>query len=236
MKPTSHTRISGIPPSPYRHCQFAGQRRIKLVIFDLDGTLIDAYDAIVESFNYTMRRLNIPTRSYVAIKKAVGWGDRGLLRSLVSKAKLEKALKIYQAHHKQSLFRLVHFLPGALFILKYLKGKGYKIAVASNRPKAFTRIVVKRLNSGKFFDYILCGDELKRAKPHPDILLKILRKFALKKNQAIYVGDMTIDVNTGKKAGIKTIAVTTGSNSKKELAALKPFILLKSVKDLVKIL
>ncbi|MDP3143526.1 MAG: HAD family hydrolase [Candidatus Omnitrophota bacterium] len=197
---------------------------IKLVIFDLDGTLIDAYDAIAESFNYAMRQINSPTRSYAAIKKAVGWGDRGLLLPFVSEAKLEKALKIYQAHHKQSLFRLAHFLPGALFILKYLKGKGYKIAVASNRPKAFTRIIVKRLNLRNFFDYILCGDELKRAKPYPDILLKILRKFALKKDQAIYVGDMTIDVNTGKNAGIKTLAVTTGSSSKKELADLKPFI------------
>jgi HAD superfamily hydrolase (TIGR01509 family) len=209
---------------------------IKLIIFDLDGTLVDAYPAIVSSFNYTMRRMHLESRSFLTIKKAVGWGDRGLLCPFVPEEKLKKALKIYQAHHRKSLRQKVRLLPGALDTLRYLKKKSYKLAVASNRPRAFSQIVIRKLRLGKFFDFILCGDQLKKPKPYPDILLKIVRRFAVRKNQALYVGDMTIDVATGRNAGVKTAAVTTGSSTKKELAGLKPFILLPGVNKLVKIL
>jgi phosphoglycolate phosphatase len=211
-------------------------KNIKLVIFDLDGTLVDAYDAIVASFNYTMRRMHLPIKSYLTVKRAVGWGDRGLLCPFVAAEKLEAALKIYQAHHKKSLLTKTHLLPGVNDTLQYLKNKGYKLAIASNRPRPFTAIIIRRLKLSRFFDYILCGNQLKKAKPYPDILLRIVRKLSIKKKQALYIGDMTIDVNTGKNAKIKTIAVTTGSNSKKELAKLKPFILLKNVAGLIKIL
>ena len=209
---------------------------IKLVIFDLDGTLVDAYDAIVASFNYTMRRMSLASRSYLAIKRAVGWGDRGLLRPFVPEEKLEKALKIYQSHHKKSLLKKTCLLPGAKNTLEYLRKEGYKLAVASNRPKVFSQIVIRKLKLRRFFDYILCGDQLKKPKPHPDIILKIMRRFSVKKEQTLYVGDMTIDVITGKNAKVKTIAVTSGSSSKKELAKLKPFILLPSVDKLINIL
>lgn len=211
-------------------------RGIKLVIFDLDGTLVDAYDAIAASFNYTMRRMNLSARSYLTIKRAVGWGDRGLLCPFVPAEKLEAALKIYQAHHKKSLLKKIHLLPGAEYILNYLQGKGYKLAIASNRPKAFSQIVIRRLKLGRFFDYILCGDQLKNPKPQPDIILRIMRRFSVKRKQTLYVGDMTIDVITGKNAKVNTIAVTTGSSSKKELAKLKPLILLPSLAKLVNIL
>ena len=209
---------------------------IKLVIFDLDGTLVDAYDAIAASFNYTMRRLNLPPRSYHAIKKAVGWGDCGLLRPFVPEEELEKALKIYQLHHRKSLLSKTHILPGVVPTLRYLLRRRYKLSVASNRPKAFTWIVIKKLKLAHFFDYVLCGNELKKAKPYPDILFKILRRFSVKGRQALYIGDMTIDVRTGKNAKVKTVAVTTGSSSRKELIRLRPFKLLKNVGQLVNIL
>lgn len=209
---------------------------IKLIIFDLDGTLVDAYDAIVASFNYTMRRMNLAARSYLTIKRAVGWGDRGLLRPFVPEEKLEEALKLYQAHHKKSLLKKIHLLPGVKKTLNYLKSRNYKLAIASNRPKAFSQIIIRKLKLSRFFDYILCGDQLKNPKPHPDIILKIMRRLSVEKKQTLYIGDMTIDVATGKNAGVKTIAVTCGSSTKKELAKLKPFILLPSVDKLVKIL
>lgn len=209
---------------------------IKLIIFDLDGTLVDAYDAIVESFNYTMRKLGLSALRHHTIKKAVGWGDKGLLCPFVPPDKLKAALKIYPAHHQKSLLKHTRLIPFALHTLNYLKGKGYRLAVASNRPKAFSRIVLKKLKLDWIFDYVLCGDQLQRPKPHPDILIKLMRRFKVGKKQTLYVGDMTIDVNTGRGAGVRTVAVLTGSSSRKELAALKPFSIMKSVKGLTKIL
>ncbi|MFZ5800593.1 MAG: HAD family hydrolase [Candidatus Omnitrophota bacterium] len=209
---------------------------IKLIIFDLDGTLVDAYDAIVKSFNYTMRKIGLPVLNYQTIKQAVGWGDKGLLCPFVPAEKLKAALKIYQAHHRKSLLRHTRLIAGALKTLKYLKQKGYWLAVASNRPRAFSEIVLKKLKLDGIFDYVLCGDELQKPKPHPDILISLIRRFAINKKQTLFVGDMTIDINTGKAAGVRTVAVLTGSSRRKALASLKPFKLMRSVRGLVKLL
>ena len=209
---------------------------IRLVIFDLDGTLIDAYPAIILSFNFTMEKLKLPPQDYTTIRRAVGWGDRNLLKPYVPLALLKKALSIYRVHHKVALREKTRFLPGAKRLLKSLKTKGYKLAVASNRPTKFSYIILEHLKIKEYFDYILCGDKMKNAKPHPDIILRILKKLSLKPAQALYVGDMTADVQAGKRAQVKTVAVLTGSSTKKEIVKLKPHYVIRNILQLSQVL
>lgn len=210
--------------------------QIKLIIFDLDGTLVDAYSAIFRSFNYTMRKLNLPCRRNSVIRRAVGWGDENLLKPFVEEKALKKALLIYRRHHKISLLKYSRLFPGVAKLLAGLKFKGYKLAVASNRPTRFSRILIRHLGIEKYFDYALCSDRLKYGKPHPLILNRIIRRFSLKPQQALYVGDMVIDVQAGKRAKIKTIIVTTGSNTKKEVKKEKPYWIISRIRGLTKIL
>jgi phosphoglycolate phosphatase len=203
--------------------------KIKLVIFDLDGTLVDAYPAINRSFNYTMRQINYPCRDSLVIRRAVGWGDRNLLKPFVKRADLTKALEIYRRHHRESLIRWSSLLPGASRVLSGLKSKGYKLAVASNRPTRFSRVIIRHLELNKYFAYVLCADKLQHMKPHPEILNKILRRFSLRPEQAIYVGDMAIDAQTGRKAKLRTIIVTTGSSSRREIVKENPYRIIKSI-------
>jgi phosphoglycolate phosphatase len=209
---------------------------IKLIIFDLDGTLLDAYGAIIESFNYTMRRIQAPKRDSLTIRRAVGWGDENLLKPFVKKGDLKKALKIYRAHHKHSLIKHAHLFPGAERLLKSLEAKGYKLAVASNRPTKFSHILIRHLKIGRYFDYLLCADKLKQGKPHPEILNTIRKKFSCKNSQTLYVGDMSIDAEAGRRARIKTIVVTTGSSTPKELKKEKPHLIIDRIADLITIL
>ena len=209
---------------------------LQLVIFDLDGTLVDAYPAIVESFNHTMTRMRLPLKDPLTIKRAVGWGDTNLLKPFVGEKNIKKALRFYRRHHQYSLGRKTRFLPRAKGLLSFLKKKGYRLALASNRPARFTRIILKHLAMNKYFDYVLCGDQLKKAKPHPDIILKILKKLSVSSREAVFVGDMTVDVISGKKAKVKTIAVLTGSSSKKEIQALKPFRMTRDLKEVKRFL
>ena len=138
---------------------------IKLIIFDLDGTIVDAYDAIIDSFNYMMHKLNLPNVDPEAIKRAVGWGDKMLLSPFMKKGLIGKALEIYRVHHKTSLLKKSRLIPGAKNILVYLKDKGYKLAVASNRPSEFSKILIRHLKIDKFFDMVLCADQIKKGKP-----------------------------------------------------------------------
>jgi len=211
-------------------------KQIRLIIFDLDGTLVDAYPAIIQSFNYTMQRLNYPSQSSLIIRRAVGWGDENLLKPFLNLRDLKRAIFIYRRHHKTALLKKAHLFPKVKMLLRYLKTKGYKLAVASNRPTRFSWILIRHLGLRKYFDLVLCADKLKHIKPHPEILNKIRQKFSLKPAQTLYAGDMAIDAQAGRRAKVKTIMVTTGSSTRQEIKKEKPYLIISKIADLLKIL
>lgn len=212
------------------------QEEIKSVIFDLDGTLVDAYEAIIKSVNFTLSEMGYPEASELRIRRAVGWGDKKLLGVFVEEKDIESALAVYRRHHRFSLKSSIKLLPYANEILRYLTKNGFKIAIASNRPTEFTDIILRRLALKKYFDYVLCADKLAQGKPHPEILLKIIKKLKVKPAEAVYVGDMAIDVETAQAAGIKPIAVSSGSSTLQEIKKARPFKIIKSLASLKKFL
>jgi len=205
---------------------------IKLIIFDLDGTLVDAYPAIISSFNYTLKKLGFPPRDALTIRRAVGWGDQNLLKPFMAKKDLLKALIVYRRHHKTALLRSSRIFPFVKALLAKLKAKGYKLAVASNRPTKFSLILIRHLGLAKYFSFCLCADKVKHGKPHPDILKAIMRKFKVEPKDTIYVGDMTIDALAGRRAKVKTIIVTTGSSTRQEIIKVRPFRIIRRIADL----
>ncbi len=209
---------------------------IKLIIFDLDGTLIDAYPAITRSFNYVMVKLGYKPENALTIRKAVGLGDKNLLKPFVKKKDLNKALLTYRRHHTLSLPKYSSVFSKVYYVLARLKNKGYKLAVASNRPTRFSWILIKYLKLKKYFDYVFCADKVRSGKPNPEIINRIMREFKVEPLRTIYVGDMAIDVQTGRRAGVRTVIVTTGSSSKKEIKAEKPAFIIGQIVDLLKIL
>lgn len=207
----------------------------KLIIFDLDGTLVNAYPAVASSVNFTLKSMGFKPRSHNEIKRSVGWGDRQLMAGFVGNDLAGQAIKLYRPHHCHALTAKggVRFLPAAKALLPALKKSGYKLAIASNRPMVFTKVILKVLGIDKIFNVVLCADKAPRPKPHPDMLEIIVRRTKVKKSETIYVGDMTIDAKTGKSAGIRTIVVTTGSSSIKELKALNPSGIIHRINHLV---
>jgi len=210
--------------------------RYRLIIFDLDGTLVDAYKAIEKSFNYTMKNLGYPRKNSLIIRRAVGWGDENLLKPFLKREDLKRAIYIYRKNHTKSLPRYSRLLPGVKKVLSYLKDKGYKLAIASNRPTRFTKLLINHLNIERYLDFVLCADRLKNIKPHPGILIKIIKRLAVSRLNTLYVGDMVIDIQAGKNAKIDTIAVLTGSHSKKKLIRQKPLKVISNVEALLNIL
>jgi len=209
---------------------------IKLVIFDLDGTLVDAYIAIIRSFNYTLKKLRLPKKDDLTIRRAVGWGDKQLLAPFIKKRDMPKAIFLYRAHHKKALLKYSHLFANVKYVLNYLKKKGYKLAVASNRPTKFSLILIRHLGIEKYFDYCLCSDRLKHGKPNPEILRKIIMKFYLKPDEALYIGDMTIDAQAGRRARVRTVIVTTGSSTLAEIKREKPQLIIHEIIELVRVL
>ncbi len=210
--------------------------KTRLVIFDLDGTLMNAYPAVYRSVNFTVTKFGFAPITHQTIKRTVGWGDRHLLQSFIGDKNLDAALKVYRRHHAIALRQDTKLLPGALKILQYLHSNGLKMAVASNRPTKFSLIALRYLKIDHFFDEILCGDKVVHPKPAPDILKMILKKLKVFSTEALYVGDMGIDILTGRRARVKTLAVASGSNTATELAALRPLAVVDNVLEVKKFL
>jgi len=210
--------------------------KIRLIVFDLDGTLVDAYKAVSRSLNLALKKVGLPPLSDDIIQRRVGWGEKVLVKSFVPANLLEKTLSIYRHDHKQTLKKGTRFLPGAKRLITHLRKKGYILAIASNRPTLFTKIILKVLKVDQDFSYVLCADKVKRPKPAADVLLGILKKSRFRADEALYVGDMVIDVQTGRKAKIKTVAVTTGSSTRKELKDSKPHAIVASIFEVSEIL
>jgi len=209
---------------------------IKLVIFDLDGTLVDAYEAITRSFNYTMEKHGYLPQHPLVIRRAVGWGDRNLLKPFVKKSDLDKALSTYRRHHRLSLLEYSRLIKGVRRVLGYLKGKNYRLAVASNRPTSFSRIILRQLKLNGYFAYVLCADRLKQGKPHPEIIQRIMRQFSAGAQETVYIGDMPIDAEAARRAGIRAIIVSGGSGIKNEIRAEKPYRMIRNILVLKSIL
>lgn len=183
----------------------------KIAIFDLDGTLIDAFDSIYETIEFICEKLNYRKFEYDKVKRSVGGGDLKLILNLFKDEKIvNQAHILYRENYLKFLKNNVKVLDGTFELLKELKNRNIKIALATNRSKFSVIPILKETELEKFFDVFLCADDVKNLKPDPEMVLKIVEKFNFDKRDAFYVGDMDIDYQTGLNAGIDTYIVLTG--------------------------
>jgi phosphoglycolate phosphatase len=190
---------------------------INLIIFDLDGTLIDAFDPLVQSLNFALQQCGYPAQDPELIKHSVGWGERNLLAKFVREADMDRVQALYRNHHAGTLRAQVKFMPGAENVLKLLQSEGYRLAVATNRPTWSTTIILDTLKVRPLFARVVTGDMIANPKPAPDMIKRVLAELRVAPDAALFVGDMVLDVQTGNSAGVKTVGITTGTVSREEL-------------------
>lgn len=207
-----------------------------LFIFDLDGTLIDAYQAIWETLLYTLNALGYEQVDFETAKRAVGYGDKNYIPRFFKPQHIEQARKIYREYHLKNLNGKVHLLPGARQILEKLHKNKRLITIASNRPSESGLAIIENLGIINFFSNMVFGDQVQQQKPHPDMILRLIEEGGVKTEHTVFIGDMTIDVFTGKNAGVDTIVVPTGSSSREELVESKPTWLCNSLFEVIKML
>jgi phosphoglycolate phosphatase len=191
----------------------------QLFIFDVDGTLVNSYKAIAASLNYTRKKFKLSPVAMAKVKKNVGEGDRPFIEVFFSQERADEALEVYRRHHEKALPRYAALYPLAKKVLAALRKKDKILAVATNRPAYFTDILLRKLDIKKYFQAVYCGDELKSFKPKPKILQVILKRFKVKKAAAVYIGDMALDLETARRAGIEAVFKKGGSSSLKEVSA-----------------
>lgn len=205
----------------------------RAVLFDFDGTLIDSYGAITASVNHVRACHGLPPLDEAAVRRHVGRGMPNLLQHTVPGFDLDTDTARYRQHHLTVLRSGTRFLPGAAEALSTLHRAGVKLAVCSNKPKAFTQELVNILEIADRLAAVLGPEDVQRIKPAPDMLLAGLSRLGVAAAEALYVGDMVVDIQTARAAGVTVWVVPTGSDDRTTLEAAHPDRILRDLTELL---
>jgi 2-phosphoglycolate phosphatase len=210
-------------------------RSLKAVLFDFDGTLGDSYPAITASVNHVRAAHGLPPLSEDEVRPHVGRGPAYLLEHTVPGADLAVDWPRYRAHHPSVLESGTRLLPGAAEAVAALKARGLTVGVCSNKPRAFTRRLLDYLGLAGSVDLVLGPEDVARPKPAPDMLRAALVRLGLQPEQALYVGDMVVDIDTARAAGVRVWVVATGSEDRARLEEARPDRLLRDLHELAEL-
>jgi phosphoglycolate phosphatase len=196
--------------------------RFRAVLFDFDGTLADSYAAITASVNHVLQHHGRPTLTEAQVRSLVGHGLENLMANILPGIDPEAGARLYRAHHPSVMESHTRLLPGVADGLAALQDAGVKLGVCSNKPAFFTRALLSILKIDGYFDAVFGPEDAGAAKPDPAMLFKALETLRVSKTEALYVGDMEVDVETGRRAGVETWVLPTGSHDEATLRAARP--------------
>ncbi len=209
---------------------------IDLIIFDLDGTLIDSLDDLADATNHMLTSLGRKAVSLDQVRGYVGQGARRLVEKAMPDAvaeEIEIGLSVFLAYNEEHIVDKTRLYPGVEETLSALRGAGKTLAVVSNKNVALCRKVLTTLKADGFFECIIGADSLKERKPSPEPLFRVMRDLGFSPRQTAIVGDSINDIAAGKAAGIAAVGCTFGYGDRAEVAAAD--YLVDTVPDLLEL-
>ena len=187
--------------------------KVNTVIFDMDGTVLNTLEDLTASVNYVMEQYGMPKRREAEYRRFLGSGIRYALQCAVPDGTpeelIDQMLPIFKVHYREHCLDKTRPYEGITELMKRLKEYGYRMAIVSNKIDP----AVKELNERFFSEYVdvAIGERegIKR-KPAPDTVEQALRELGSTKEEAVYIGDSEVDLQTAKNAGMPCIAVLWG--------------------------
>ena len=184
---------------------------ITAALFDFDGTLADSFAAITSSTNHVRVSYGLAPMAEAEVRKYVGYGLAHLLADLVPGAPVEEAVARYREHHARIMIAETRLLQGVAETIPELARRGLRLGICSNKRVEFTRELVRALGLHDYFTCVLGPDDVgNRPKPDPAMLLEGLNRLEVSPGDAVYVGDMIVDVQTARAAGVPVWLVLAG--------------------------
>ncbi len=218
----------------------------KVILFDLDGTLINSGPDLALAVNHMLQILNRETFSEDIIDGWVGNGAQMLVqRALSGQREIDEnldadlcsdALNIFLAFYAQNLCVATVTYTNVSTTLRRLKETGYRLAIITNKPFAFVEPILESLTLSGLFELILGGDSLDKKKPDPLPLLHACEKMNVSAEECVMVGDSKNDILASKAAGIQSIGVTYGYNYGEDIGVYNPTVIIDDFSELLELL
>jgi len=193
-------------------------KKLETILFDLDGTLIDHFNAIYRCFQHTLKKLELPQLSYEEVKRLVGGSLNDTLRNLAGDELFPRALKTYRAYFEEIQLEDLHVFPGVEWLLPELKSKGFQLAVFTNKKGEAARAICKHLRFTDHVEQVFGAVDTPYFKPQPEFSQHVLDELGAKPETTCLIGDSPWDVEAAKAVGMTSLCVTTGTHSRAELA------------------
>jgi phosphoglycolate phosphatase len=212
---------------------------VKMVMIDLDGTLIDSVPDLAAAANRMLADLKRPEWDMAHYRAWIGNGvPRFVKRALTGEmqaepdAKLyEQALALFRMHYAAAVSDLSRPYPGVVEALERLKAQGFSLACITNKAEAFTLPLLRNLDLYKYFQLVLSGDSLPKQKPDPLPLRHACAHFGIDSSHGVLVGDSSNDVQAARAAGMPVICVTYGYNHGHDIRQSLPDAVVDSLTD-----
>ena len=208
---------------------------IRLVIYDLDGTLIDSTEAIMETFQTILRAEGVPLPAPGVIESLIGEPMPEILRRLLPLERRGEVQHFWDAYipvYARISPLKTRVLPGAAEALSGFRARGLMQSIATQKKCAVATRVLGELGLLGDLD-LVCGiDDVANPKPAPDIVELTLRRLGVEPGEAVMVDDTTTGLAAGKNAGVHTVGVTTGTHSREKLLTLEPDYVIDSLGEL----
>jgi phosphoglycolate phosphatase len=192
----------------------------KMVMFDLDGTLVDSAPDVSLSVNLMLADLKYPQRKESQIRHWIGNGSERLLKRALTEEVdgepdyqlLQQAKILFKKHYAKNICVKSALYPGVNEALQYLKSGGYTLACVTNKPQLFTDKLLTALDIFEDFRIIVSGDTLEKSKPDPLPLLHAAAFCQVAPDDCLMIGDSMIDIQAAHAAGIRILCVSYGYN------------------------
>lgn len=208
----------------------------RLIVYDLDGTLVDTLGDIAEAANHMLRTLRLPPCEPKVIRRFIGSGVHELVTRCLKTTdpeRIEQGVTRFRAYYTAHLVDHSQLYPGTREVLEYFKTR--RQAVITNKPTPYAREILRALGVIGYFCEIVGGDSAYPKKPHPGALLGLMRNEGVSAEDTVFVGDSPIDVEAGRQAGVCSVSVSHGFSDEPELRAAAPEAMVGDFHDLLRL-